>query len=407
VRIKSYFADSVQAAIEQARRELGSEAMLVTNRAAGSEARHLGAYEVVFATELPDSVSVPAKASEPPAPLRQETSDSRPRICSSELESILTELRELRRQFQAWRQAGIVSASGPQWLMGNPGLEEAFAELIHAEVDRELAQQLLAGVKRRLQPDSDHSETTAAMRLAARRKEADLSTSDVRAALCEEIRTCFRIDSTLGSGSEGPQIVALVGPPGAGKTATIAKLAVKYGLAGRKPCVLVSLDTLHVGASEQLRCYASLLGMAFHAVETNRALEQTLEEHKRKGLILIDTPGFTASDLDNGCEEAEFISQCKEIQRHLVLPASMRFTDLARISSAFDAFRPSRLIFTRMDETETFGPLLCEAVGSGRPLSFLGTGQRVPDDLEPATHEGLLARLLPPSEKARSVLAAA
>jgi flagellar biosynthesis protein FlhF len=74
----------------------------------------------------------------------------------------------------------------------------------------------------------------------------------------------------------------------------------------------------------------------------------------------------------------------------------MRFTDLARISSAYDVFRPSRLIFTRMDETDTFGPMLCEAVGSDRPISFVTTGQRVPEDLESAD-KAMLANLLLPS----------
>jgi len=172
---------------------------------------------------------------------------------------------------------------------------------------------------------------------------------------------------------------------------------VTFGLSTRKPTLLISLDTLRVAASEQLRWYASILGISFQVVETNRALAQTLEEHKGKDLILIDTPGFTAADLDGGCDTAEFLASRNDIQKHLVLPASMRFTDLARISSAYDAFRPSRLIFTRMDETGTFGPLLCEAVGSGRPISFLTTGQRVPEDLELADKTSLTNRLLPSS----------
>jgi flagellar biosynthesis protein FlhF len=403
VRMKSFFAGSVQVAIEQARKELGPDAMLVTSRTAGIEARHLGEYEVVFATELPQAVAAG------PTSAGQHTRESQARISTGELGSMLSELRELRRQFQSWRQAGLRSAGQPHWITGDPQFEEAYGDLIQAEVDRELAEQLLAGVQNRLCCDATLPHETAGplMRVEVRRKEAALRPGAVRAVLAEEIRACVQVDSSLGVECEGPRMVALVGPPGAGKTATIAKLVVRYGLSARKPSALISLDTLRVAASEQLRCYASLLGIAFQVVENNRALAQAIEEHRGKDLILIDTPGFTPSDLEGGCEAADFLARRGDIQKHLTLPASIRFADLARISSAFDIFRPSRLIFTRTDETATFGPLLCEAAGGGRPLSFLGTGQRVPEDLEPASQEGLLKRLLPTSEPALSALSAA
>jgi flagellar biosynthesis protein FlhF len=293
-------------------------------------------------------------------------------------------------------------------------LEEVYAELIQAEVDPDLAQQLLAAVQKRLHPTTisvppePAAVTRQAIKVELSHQQNSMEPAAVRTALCAEIQSSFRVDTDLGTPGNGPRMVALVGPPGAGKTATIAKLAVKYGLSSKKPTLLLSLDTLRVAASEQLRWYASILGIHFQVVETSRALAQTLEEHRGKDLIFIDTPGLTTSDLDGGCDVAEFLAGRNDIQKHLVLPASMRFTDLARISSAYDVFRPSRLIFTRMDETGTFGPLLCEAVGSGRPISFLTTGQRVPEDLEPADKTSLTNRLLPHNGRpAHRALAAA
>ena len=394
MRMKSYFANSVKVAMEQARRELGSDATLVTGHAAGSDARHLGEYEVVFATELSEAsaaevrginsraIAAPARTQEP---------------SPASADSMLAEIRDLRRLFQSWRQASVRFAGQPHWISGNPELEAVYAELIQAEVDPDLAQQLLAAVQKRLCPTAGSAPPQQGFKVELSRQRTSLEPSAVRAALVTEIQDSFRVNTELGTLGSGPRVVALVGPSGAGKTATIAKLAVTFGLSTRKPTLLISLDTLRVAASEQLRWYASILGISFQVVETNRALAQTLEEHKGKDLILIDTPDFTAADLDGGCDTAEFLASRNDIQKHLVLPASMRFTDLARISSAYDAFRPSRLIFTRMDETGTFGPLLSEAVGSGRPISFLTTGQRVPEDLEPADKTSLTNRLLPPS----------
>jgi flagellar biosynthesis GTPase FlhF len=412
--------------MEQARRELGSDATLVTSHSAGPEARHLGQYEVVFATELPEAADIDGRGGSSrvtPAPTAAQP------LSPSASDSMLAEIRDLRRLFQSWRQASMRSAGQPHWITGNPELEEVYAELIQAEVDPDLAQQLLGAVHKRLCPAADSAPPEPAavprqdakvdlfrrlsrisatqnadslrqgLRVTLSRRQRSMDPAAVRTALTAEIQDSFRVDPELGIPGDGPRMVALVGPPGAGKTATIAKLAVKYGLATRKPTLLISLDTLRVAASEQLRWYASILGINFQVVETSRALAQALEEHKGKDLIFIDTPGFTAGDLEGGCDAAEFLAGRNDIQKHLVLPASMRFTDLAHISSAYDVFRPSRLIFSRMDETSTFGPLLCEAVGSGRPITILTTGQRVPEDLELADKASLTNRLLPSSGK--------
>ncbi len=391
--------------MEQARRELGSDATLVTSHSTGPEARHLGDYEVVFATELPET-RPPAHVTDrrvttapvTPAPAPPPATIAVQAPPTPAMDSMLAEIRDLGRLFLSWRQASIRSAGQPRWIMGNPQLEQAYAELTQSEVDPDLAQQLLAAVQARLCPATNPGPAMATrhgFELESSHQHNAMEPDSVRAALATEIQSVFRVDSELGAAGVDRRIAALVGPPGAGKTATIAKLAVKYGISARKSTLLISLDTLRVAASEQLRWYASILGINFQVVETSQALAQTLQEQQDAELILIDTPGLTTRDLNEGYDAAEFMAGRNDIQKHLVLPASMRFTDLARISSAYDVFRPSRLIFTRMDETETYGPLLCEAVGSGRPISFLTTGQRVPEDLEPADKLKLTNCLLP------------
>src|SRR5208337_4770648 len=103
-----------------------------------------------------------------------------------------------------------------------------------------------------------------------------------RGALAEELTSRFQVQPVLGRGEANPRIVALVGPPGCGKTTTLVKLAVNYGLAARRPVMLLSMDTYRVAAAEQLRSYAAILGVGFQVVETVAALAQNLEENRGK-----------------------------------------------------------------------------------------------------------------------------
>src|SRR5208283_3377129 len=107
----------------------------------------------------------------------------------------------------------------------------------------------------------------------------------------------FSVQPTLGCGEASPRKVALVGPPGAGKTSTLVKLAINYGLACRRPVLLLSMDTYRVAAADQLRSYAAILGVGFQLAETVTALAQSIEENRGKELIFIDTPGMAAGDM--------------------------------------------------------------------------------------------------------------
>jgi flagellar biosynthesis protein FlhF len=203
-------------------------------------------------------------------------------------------------------------------------------------------------------------------------------------------------------------VVALVGPPGAGKTSTLAKLAARYGIAGRKRTHILSADVNRIAAAEQLRTLAAILGLGCDVVETPVALRQALEEHKFKELVLIDTPGLGWAELEDGRELARMLASLGEVDTHLVLPASMKPADMARIAGHFAMFQPSKLLFTRLDETLRFGALVSESVRSGKPVSFLAAGQEIPDALEAATPARLAELVLGgPADPGPSIATAA
>jgi flagellar biosynthesis protein FlhF len=225
-----------------------------------------------------------------------------------------------------------------------------------------------------------------------------------RQALVEEVRSRFTVEPGLGRGESPPRVAAMAGPSGSGKTTTLVKLAVQYGLASRRQVQLLSVDTFRIAAAAQLRSFAAILGVGFQVLENVGALAQAIQENRSKDLILIDTPGFGPADMEADCGLAHFLSSRSDIDTHLVLSSSMKAADVTRMVDRFEIFRPQRLLFTRLDETESLGPIFNEAARTGKPLSFFANGQRIPEDLEAVTWDRLVEGLLgTPASQAASV----
>jgi flagellar biosynthesis protein FlhF len=375
MRIKSYFSQSVKDAMAQAAQEMGSEAMLLNSRKASAEMRHLGEYEVVFGTD--GDTPAPAQPVDSGAPEARQAAPAQDRLTF--------EVSDLKRELEGMRRALTRTAFSPsQWLGASTEACDAYAALTAGEMQPELAREVVqsAGVR----TGEAEAITTSGIRRSGG--------AAFRSALAEELESRFTVEPVLGRGEARPRIVSLVGPAGSGKTTTLVKLAVNYGLACRRPVMLLSMDTYRVAAAEQLRSYAMILGVGFQLLETVTALAQAIEENRSKELILIDTPGLGAGDLDGATPLARFLSTRSDIDTQLVLPSSMKGTDMARTGAAFDAFRPQRLLFTKLDETVSFGPLLGEAVRGGKPVSFFTTGQRIPEDLETASRKRLVELVL-------------
>ena len=368
MRMKSYFAATVEAALNLARQELGQEAMLVNSRRTGLESRHLGNYEVVCAL-VPDQL--PRAAIEAAAEFQAASaSDIRRTAPVQNMDKLSQEVSDLKRHMERLASTIAKSTAGYSSISANPDLAEAFALLTSSEVDANLAFDIVS----RMGSEPNHQSGGR--------------------ALNTEIQRLIAVDANLGRSGSNRTIVALVGPPGSGKTSCLTKLAARYALASRKSSQILSLDTQRIGAAEQLRSYAVILGIGFQVIETTLALAQSLEEHSHKGMIFIDTPGFGTQDIQDGADIARFLSTRGDIDVHLLLPASMKPADMSRTIDQYGIFRPAKLLFTRTDETETFGPILNQVVRTGKPVSFLTGGQQIPEDLHAATKESLTDLIL-------------
>jgi flagellar biosynthesis protein FlhF len=369
MKLKSFFASSVEEAMGDARREFGPEAVLVQSRRAMAENRQLGEYEVVCAL-LPENEAPSAPALDKTArPVKEQGT-------AGDIRRMIEELAELNRCMRRLQTSIVLAGTGTGAAGAPVQVREALAVLLDSEVDADLAQQIVGDVSTHVGGQVSGEDFIA-------------GTHARFAALVH--RHVMRLATTRPFGVEEsgtyPRSVALAGPPGAGKTSCIAKLAARHAIAMHRGAHVVSLDEYRVGGSEQLRAYAAIFGVGFDALTHDASLSRILEEQRNK-LILIDLPGFSHAEMDLAAQMARRLrNEAVEVQ--LVLPASLRAADLRRISEGFRVFEPAGLIFTRLDETETYGPLLNEIVRTGKAASFLSGGSRVPDDIEPATRARL------------------
>ena len=213
----------------------------------------------------------------------------------------------------------------------------------------------------------------------------------------------IRVSGPLLDAANDYKVALFVGPSGAGKTTTIAKLAAHYRLQEGRSVALITLDTCRLAAVEHLRMYAKVLGVPLETARTTADVVEGIRRHRQASLIMIDTPGFESHETAQLMNLGQLKESCGSIDTHLVLSATTRMQDLRRAMARYGACAPSRLLFTKLDETEEYGNLFELAYQTTLPLSYWSNGQRVPEDVEladPARLANLLldrgsARFLP------------
>jgi flagellar biosynthesis protein FlhF len=197
-------------------------------------------------------------------------------------------------------------------------------------------------------------------------------------------------------GPSGALVAALVGPAGAGKTASAAKLAALARQSLQRDVALVSLDVFRAGGADLLQRHASDLQAPVHVCITAEDLRAALSYYRDRALVLIDTPGLRdAAEIER---LAKLLDEARPTETHLVLSATSKPRDLAEMARRFERLGPGRLLFTKLDETCTYGPILSTLARVRKPLSYLGVGPGVPQDLELATSRRVADLILPPAQ---------
>jgi flagellar biosynthesis protein FlhF len=389
MRIKTYLAETVRAAIEQARQELGPDAMLLNTRRTSEPGRPC-LYEVVFGTtsSIPPDSAVPPPL---PAPEQRHPEPAAATAAAHPPAQDAPALGELRRMVSEMQHL----------------LEEA-SEVRHkqpppaAELSRNWEEKLL---------DRNFEPATARAIVAAISGDSrpplrpvPRTPAEWESSIRREIRKLVHCDNVFDSLGRAATI-ALAGPPAAGKTTTLASIAIQYGVSRGFPVHFVSFDSHSSTGGGVLAEIAALAGFSHTEICSLAELRRFLMEKRPDGLVLIDLPGYSFSEQRSAQETGRLLKSCPGVETHLVLPASLWSRDLVRYGRMYAGFSPRTVIASRMDETADPGGMISVCRVLNLPVSLTKRGQDIPDSLQPARESEFLEDLFQTEARAAASVA--
>ena len=421
MRVKTFEAGSMQDALDIVKKDMGEEAFILSTRTRRRpSALGLGEEAVIEVTAAVDEAQAttpvaavggppltyglrpsletptpaPVRNTTPPPPpvdlqpLRRELLEIKGAVAALKDQetrntSILAELDQLKTLLNRIQRQGMP----PAQLHLPSTLLELYGDLVANDVEPQLALRLCEYAQRAL---ADQDGDASAGRVDPERARLFL-----RRVIADFIPVAPPIQLDPGK----LRVAALVGPTGVGKTTTVAKLAAYAQLKLKQKVALLTLDTYRMGAVDQLQQYAQILQVPMHVALTVEDLRSAMRFYQDRALVLIDTPGHSPKDTETMSQLRGFLEELPEVETHLVLSATTKPRDLLEIAARYEPLHPTRLLFTKLDETSTYGPLLSTLVRVKRPISYLGTGQDVPDALELATSRRLADLILPAATK--------
>ena len=319
----------------------------------------------------------------------------------SALSSLELVIRSVRRQFSRQEVENLTEAmtNRPQWPDRNVELRataQSRASLDstidpYALTNQALRELLSSG----LNPATARSIAQATLRawrgMSSAQQAAGLPS--FRRVLAECIVGRLRFAPALQPSKDSPSILIFAGPPGAGKTTTLAKIAMREFLDRRIPVRIISVDPHHTAGHQKMRSLAGIIGAQFDAATTMAEFRAAVSRFSGRGALLIDAAGYDAAESQAARELASMLRGLGPKQTHLVLPAWMMKDDLIRLAREYEHFAADYLLFSNIDETGSYGDFISAAIEIQKPLSFLASGPNIPEDLGSASPSVFFAAL--------------
>lgn len=367
MKVKKYIAPSMPEALEKVRNEFGEEAVILSSKVIYTGG-FLGLFkkrniEVVAAIEpqTAKSKSIEQKK-QPTVPFSQKLDEQE---SDKQQQIVLEELRSMRK----WMEK--TSDDSEQSL---PAAFQSVKELLIAhEVEDKLADQLIAHV---LQQG----------------KQTDLTFQEAKQEV-EKYLTELFAQFNCGAFDYQKKFIHLVGPTGVGKTTTIAKLAANSMIKDNKKVALITTDTYRIAAIEQLKTYSNILDIPLEIAYTMEDYQKARLKFQDYDLIFVDTAGRNFRDPKYIAELGKVVDLEHEIETYLVLSLTTKARDLTTLFNQFKTIPIKKLIFTKSDETGSYGAALNLVFSQQIGIGYLTHGQNVPDDISEASPT-LLANLL-------------
>lgn len=355
MQVKTFRAPTISQALDIVKKELGPDAIILSNKKV-AVATGKSQVEVMAAVDKGDSRGDDDAGSGLPGGME-----------------IHNELKEIKSFLSL-----LISSKG-YWTQLQ--LKEPIAEIYHGLLARGL----------------DEKYTYMLLKkVVARLQENSVTKRDLLNAFCRQLLE--RIEFTRPF-EQNPfasmQCFSFVGPTGVGKTTTLAKLAALLKVKYKMTVAVISIDTYRIGAIDQLRTYTDILELPLQVVQNRAELDRARQQFVSYDVVLIDTIGKNYLDRRHIDDLQDMFDAESDYHHFLVLSATAKDDDLAQTIKNFRRLNTDSLIFTKVDETLNHGSMLNQLLRFRQPLAYLGTGQRVPEDIVTPSRKQMLSLLFP------------
>ncbi|HBO3039105.1 TPA: flagellar biosynthesis protein FlhF [Pseudomonas aeruginosa] len=413
MQVKRFFAADMRQAMKLVRDELGPDAAILGNR------RVAGGIELTAALDY----QAPPAPSKPNPALEVELRKTQARIAEAraELTARPAENQRKDRQLFAEEKPARPSLAESMAAQAKPQAGGQTLEAMRFELNglRELIEVQLGSIAWGQLQHQRPQQANLWRRLRRMGLPAELSKPLLeRVAAVGDTRQAWRmLLAHLSRAVQTPEqdpldaggVLALVGPAGAGKTTTLAKMAARYVLKyGAQSLALVSMDSYRIGAQEQIKTLGRILNVPVTLVDPGQSLIQALAPLARKRMVLIDTAGLPASDPALRMQLEALASPSLNVKNYLVMATTSQSQVL---KSAYQTYRHCGLagcILTKLDEAGSLGESMALAIAQRLPVAYLADGPRIPDDLQVARSHQLVSRavsLQAPEEPSEDAMA--
>lgn len=379
MRIKKYIAKDFYTAIQQAKLEMGKDAIILHSRhiKKGGILGFFTKAQVEITVAIDDSLKVDSDIKREKLKIDKSqiniTSETESNEELAVINSINAKDSELLEEMQKMKD--IISNINNKMfdVEATRGISDPtkfyYAKLLEKNVDQNLALNILNNVEAQL-PNDKRSDQKWVRKLFVK-------------ILQEHLKDYINDKDILNvSDSDKAKVIVFIGPTGVGKTTTIAKIAANTSLIDKKEVALITLDTYRISAAEQIRTFAEIIGLPIKVIFNDYEMEESINKYKDKDVILIDTAGRSPHNQAHMQELQSFINLAKPDEIILVMSVVADSSDLINIYERFNRFGITKLIFTKLDETNKIGNLFNVIKEIKKPVVYFTMGQEVPDDIE-------------------------
>jgi flagellar biosynthesis protein FlhF len=379
MQIKRFEAKDMKTALRLIKKELGSDAVILSARSLKKENKIIGrvttlGVEVTAAVDgshLPAEIKPVLNASALNSYQRNATPSFGMLPKRSFRQSVGSRKKTLYGRKQPLQPADT-TRSGKDDL-----LADVFQHLLSQEVKRDIANDIIDALKA-VYSGGGRFDTTG----------------QVISRISNILKQKRNGAETQHRKKSGCQVLAVVGPTGVGKTTTVAKLAARHAIEHNKNVAIISLDSDRVGASEDLKVYAKAIGVPIKAAATPSAFNAAVNEFRKFDTVLVDTSGFNPKKQDQIDELKACLNMIDGIETHLALSTMTKEGDLLNTLRCLNTLDVQYLIFTKLDESCSYGNLVNVLVQHPVPLSFVTNGREITHTIETGSMDKIVAYLL-------------